>query len=241
MKYQTNRRSKKAAQLRTIYVTLALSLAIMAAFIALSGAWRSSDRTPSESKSTAAAASTYRTPPTDTVAGSVTEPVSDTKKASSETAEPSSIEAPLPEFISPVSGHMFNAFSGNTPVFSLTMNDYRPHTGVDISASVGDDVFASASGVVTEIGEDPMSGGFITVTHSGGAVSTYRNLAPNLPDCIAVGYEVSSGEVIASVGESSLCEIAEEPHLHFELTINGETKDPAEYISFGTADTDYEG
>lgn len=242
MKYQTNRKSKKAVQLRTVYVTLALSLAVMATFIALSGAWRDSGQTPSESKSTAAAATTYNTKPADTTpAVKSTDQASETESTSPDTADPSSIETPLPEFISPVSGSVINAHSGNTPVFSVTMNDYRPHIGVDIATSSASDVFAAASGTVSDIGEDPMSGCFIAITHSGGAVSTYRNLAPNLPDHITVGYEVSSGEVIASVGESSLYEIAEEPHLHFELSINGESVDPAEYISFGTEDTEYEG
>ena len=40
---------------------------------------------------------------------------------------------------------------------------------------------------------------------------------------------VRSGQLVATVGNSAMVEIAEEPHLHFEMTVGGLSVDPLEY------------
>ena len=75
--------------------------------------------------------------------------------------------------------------------------------------------------------------------------TVYRNLAANLPDSIKIGANVSAGQVIGSIGESSLLEIADEPHLHLEMTVGGLAVDPRDYFSDAAAealksDTSYE-
>ena len=81
----------------------------------------------------------------------------------------------------------------------------------------------------------------ISISHSGGAVSTYKNVSPELPDGIKVGETVAGGQLIAVGGESALMEVAEEPHVHFELTVGGKSVDPTEYITFASAEVSYEG
>ena len=147
----------------------------------------------------------------------------------------------LPTFINPTGGHLIKNYSSDTPVFSLTMEDYRTHTGVDVFVEVGERVLASADGEVKEIWEDPMMGTCISISHSGGAVSTYKNVSPELPEDIKVGASVASGQLIAVGGESALAEVAEEPHVHFELSVNGKSVDPTEYITFASAEVPYEG
>ena len=74
-----------------------------------------------------------------------------------------------------------------------------------------------------------MLGNKIEITHADGMVSVYANLAPDgLPK---VGDKVVAGQKIATVGDSSISELAEEPHLHFALYANGIAVDPLEYIS----------
>lgn len=246
MNNQTNPKNQKSAQMRTIYVTLALAMVVMAVLVALSGSWR---RSVNESRVTGSTQDAILTlpdkqvmaPHTDSdTAENTTDAAAATDTADITSAKPSDAE-PLPEFVAPVSGSLMKAHSGDTAVFSLTMNDYRPHYGVDLYASVGDDVFAAADGEIAEIWEDPMSGNCISIKHSGGAVSIYRNLAPTVPENITVGAKVSAGEVIGSVGETSLLEIAEEPHIHYELKIDDVSVNPADYIAFPAADTNYEG
>ena len=134
-----------------------------------------------------------------------------------------STDGEIPTFTPPVGGAVIVSFSDVTPVFSVTMNDYRTHPAVDIEAESGSAIAAAADGVIGAVWDDPMMGKCITVVHSG----------------ITEGAWVSSGQVIAAVGDSALQEIAEESHVHYELSVGGQAVDPAKYIDF-TAVMNYE-
>lgn len=138
----------------------------------------------------------------------------------------------LPTFTAPLSGAILNGHSDTVPVFSDTMNDYRTHIGVDITAEEGSAVRAPADGVVGAVYEDPLMGTCMTLVHSGGAVTTYKGLYSTLPDGITKGVSVKAGQVIAATGDTALIEVAEEPHLHFEMTVDGVAVDPCIYIPF---------
>lgn len=254
MNNQNNKKKNSASQMKTIYITLALSLTIMAVLTVLSGVWRQSvnNNDPmittdvmmneADKQVMAQQNSDKTTAVTDSVIESsvaVTENFED--ELHNETTENVIADEPLPDFIAPVSGYVMKGHSMDLPVFSITMNDYRPHTGVDLYANAGDDVFAAASGVIADVWEDPLEGFCISIEHSGGAVSIYKNLDPTLPNSVSSGVEVKAGEVIATVGDSSMVEIAEEAHLHYELEIDGEQVDPTMYIAFPEGDTEYEG
>lgn len=138
----------------------------------------------------------------------------------------------LPTFSLPVSGNISMDFSDSVPVFSQTMNDYRTHLGVDLSANLGDEVLAVADGVVTNVWDDPFMGKCVSIEHTGKAVSIYKNLDPEVSDGIIIGASVKGGDVIGAVGESAMNEIAEEPHLHYELKVNGTHVDPKKHFKF---------
>ncbi|MBO5110231.1 MAG: M23 family metallopeptidase [Clostridia bacterium] len=139
----------------------------------------------------------------------------------------------LPSFMSPVqTGQVSFEFSNSLPVFSLTMNDYRVHNGVDISSPLGAEVYAVADGTVVEVWEDVRMGTCVSIAHTGNAVSTYKNLNPQLAENIKRGAYVKSGEVIGLVGDSAMIEIAQESHLHYELAIDSVAVDPCRYIQF---------
>ena len=68
------------------------------------------------------------------------------------------------------------------------------------------------------------------VDHGSDVKSIYSNLENN--DLLAkVGAKVSAGDIIGTVGDSAISELAEEPHLHFEITLANESVDPLEYFS----------
>ncbi len=138
----------------------------------------------------------------------------------------------LPTFILPVDGSISIDFSDTVPVFSQTMNDYRTHLGVDISASLGSDVVAVADGTVTNVWDDPFMGTCVSIEHSGNAVSIYKNLDPTVKDGIIIGASVKSGDVIGAIGESAMNEIADEPHLHYELKVDNKHVDPKGFLKF---------
>ena len=158
-----------------------------------------------------------------------------------EEIEPVDAEDKLPDFISPLAGMIAKSHTVDVPVYSLTMNDYRTHAGVDIVSTAGAAVCAVADGVIGEIWEDPMMGTCLSLEHTGGARSVYKNLSPQLPDGVVVGAAVRAGDKIASIGESALMEIAESPHLHYELEVDGVSVNPADYMLIGSEETGYEG
>lgn len=117
-------------------------------------------------------------------------------------------------------------------VYSATMNDYRVHKGVDIECELGESVVSCADGVVKSAGTDPFMGVCVIIDHGDGLTSVYKNLSAELAPEIKEGASVSEGQVIGTVGESAIIEIADEPHLHFELELNGQCIDPAELLDY---------
>ena len=136
----------------------------------------------------------------------------------------------LPDFLMPTSGDIAIDFSDSVPVFSQTMNDYRTHLGVDISCELGTPVCAVADGIVTNVWNDPFMGTSVSIEHSGNAISIYKNLAPEVAEGVIIGASVKGGDTIGAVGESAMNELADEPHLHYEMKINGKHVDPKEHL-----------
>jgi len=136
-----------------------------------------------------------------------------------------------PTYSLPLAGGVSKPFSYDALVYSETMNDYRVHNGVDLIATVGTPVKAFSDGTVKEIYEDPLMGQTVVLEHDNETVSIYQNLSTALPEGILVGSRVLEGQVIGGVGETVLVECAEEPHLHFEVLVNGKHVDPMSYFS----------
>lgn len=229
----------KKTQLRTVYVCVILMLITGSIFIALAfGAGRRAK--PSESEIDTPNESVTEKNPEESNGSDKTE-TNETEK-DPETTKPV-VETPPEEnvqtsvqiedisFISPVDGgEVIVNCSLSVPVYSMTMNDYRTHMGVDVRASEGDGVMACADGVVSSVYEDPMMGMTLEVTHAEGIVSVYKNLSYDLPEGIAEGKELRSGDVLGYVGSTALVECEEESHLHFELRVDGAAVDPLEHI-----------
>ncbi len=195
---------------KLFYVTMAVVLAVIAILIiATSVARRNSVDNPSTQ-----------------------EPSSD----NSQDTPPTSETDVLPEFSLPINGEISFDFSDSVPVFSPTMEDWRTHVGVDILGELGAEVFAVADGTVSNVWEDPFMGTCISIEHSGNAVSVYKNLAKEVADGIVIGCAVKAGDVIGCVGETAMNEIAQEPHLHYELSVDGKIVDPKDHIKFPTKD-----
>ena len=131
-------------------------------------------------------------------------------------------------FVWPVTGQIENPWSMTALVYNRTMRDWRTHDGMDIAAELGTQVRATADGVVEEVYNDDLYGTTVIIAHSGGLKSIYCNLAAS--PTVSVGDAVAAGSVIGSVGDSALCETGEVTHLHFAMSLDGESVDPAEYM-----------
>lgn len=148
-------------------------------------------------------------------------------------------------FLLPVSGVMQKKHSADVQVFSDTMGDYRVHLGIDIGTVAGASVSAMADGVIAQVWEDFYMGRCVAVSHSGDAYTIYKNLSADLPEGVVVGAAVKAGDVIGTVGESAMVELADEPHLHVEMTVGGLQVDPTDYLDEDakatlSEDTNYE-
>jgi len=152
------------------------------------------------------------------------------EKPSEDNKENEKPETPELTFVSPVVGTVIKSHSTTTPVFSNTLDEWRIHTGLDISAEDGASVCSAADGEVTRIYNDPMLGHTIEITHSSTHKSYYSNLAKDTVTC-KVGDKVSGGQVIGYIGDTTVSELADEPHVHFELKVSGASVNPLDYIS----------
>lgn len=135
-----------------------------------------------------------------------------------------------PNLQPPVQGKVQAAYSMDKLVFSPTFNEWRTHSGVDISAPRGEVVRAAGNGVILEIKNDPRYGFTIVIDHKNGYKSLYANLASD--KTMTVGKEVKMGDPIGSVGATAIFESAEPTHIHFELFKENKLVDPAAYIDF---------
>ena len=142
--------------------------------------------------------------------------------------EPETSTASADFFIWPISGEIENGYSMTALVYNRTMRDWRTHDGVDLAAELGAQVKSAGSGVVSDVYEDDLYGTTVVIDHGAGLVSTYSNLA-SVPT-VAAGDSEITGQVIGSVGDTALCEIGEVTHLHFSMSLNGESIDPTEYL-----------
>ena len=248
-----NKTFRMTTQSRILALTMTVILVMAGVLIALTAQQsRRAEKAPPATESlhpappTTAPQATTRAPET-TAARAPAAAAPETTEAAPESqsaaapvnAEP--LPDALPDFISPVTGVISQHHSADVPVYSLTMADWRTHTGVDIACADGAPVRAAAAGIVREVWSDPLMGQCLSIDHAGGARSVYKNLAPALPDGIAAGAAVKAGEVIGQVGESALIEIGQASHLHYELEIAGAAVDPADFMLIGGTDTGFEG
>ena len=145
-------------------------------------------------------------------------------------AEEPAAETPVLTLGWPADGEVISAFSDTELVYHEAMGDWRTHTGVDISAGLGTQVFAAGDGTVTDISEDPVTGTTITLSHQNGLESVYGNLDPDTLN-VAVGDVVSTHDTLAYVGTSAAGEDIQTGHVHFAVHQDGVSVDPMEFLS----------
>ena len=133
-----------------------------------------------------------------------------------------------PSFQKPVDGEIIGDFSGDNLIFHETLSDWRSHDGVDFAAKEGEEVLASADGVVESVYSDSM-GNCIVIDHENGLKTLYANLSDSEEDI--TGKNVKKGDKIGTVGNSALADLSEESHLHIELLKDGNPVDPKEYLN----------
>ncbi len=128
----------------------------------------------------------------------------------------------------PVPGKVLAEFSGEKLVHYERLGDWRTHTGIDLLAEVGDDVYLCEDGVVEKIYQNNL-GGSILVDHKNGYKSLYAGLGET--DLVNVGDELHAGETIGRVGEAPVGDLIKDAHVHFEIYHEGKAINPLDIIT----------
>ena len=104
---------------------------------------------------------------------------------------------------------------------------YKNHSGTDIAASYGSEIYAAASGTVTVAGgNDPYGyGNYVVIYHPNGTTSLYAHMSSV---AVREGQTVNKGQVIGYVGSTGA---STGPHLHFEITANGTRVDALQFFN----------
>lgn len=115
----------------------------------------------------------------------------------------------------------------------------RTHEGVDIMATLGQEVYAVADGTLTRQGavDSPLSGNAWGLTATtGGTYYFYAHLSA-FADGVTLGDKVTRGQLIAYVGDTGNAGPGNY-HLHFEIHPGGQNNaavDPVPFLEIPTA------
>ncbi len=100
----------------------------------------------------------------------------------------------------------------------------RYHSGVDFAGAPGTSILAAADGKVVMVDRLNIRGNSTLIDHGWGLYTLYAHQDEML---VSLGAEVSTGQVIGTVGSTGR---STGPHLHWELWLNGVNVDPMQWL-----------
>ena len=128
------------------------------------------------------------------------------------------------------SGYLWPLPASYNTLSSLYGNRIHPitrkankHTGIDIPAPSGTNIYAAKSGVVTTSTYNSSYGNYVVRSHSDGTSTLYAHMSRRNA---TVGKTVKQGAVIGYVGTTGS---STGNHLHYEVRIGGNRTDPVNY------------
>ena len=127
--------------------------------------------------------------------------------------------------ILPAEGMVSSQFS--TARLHPIYHEELPHVGIDLSAVEGTPILSAAKGIVSYAGWKSGYGYTIEIDHGFGIMTRYAHSSRIL---VEREQAVARNEILAQVGRSGT---ATASHLHYEVWVDGEAKDPRDYILNG--------
>ena len=122
----------------------------------------------------------------------------------------------------PVDGWIASDYGYRSSPFNPKKIEFHP--GLDIAAPIGTPIYATASGIVTFVGNEIGYGKLIEIAHKHGIVTRYGH---NAKQFVKVGQRVHKGDRIGTVGNSGKVTGA---HCHYEIIVNGKYVNPQKFI-----------
>ena len=157
------------------------------------------------------------TQPSSTVTTTTTTTAAPAAASTDKTTPPTEPEQPL--YVLPLSNNVVVEYS-DTPEWNDTLQSYRVHQAVDFGGHVGDKIVALTNGTVTAVYNDALWGGCLELDCGYGILVKYCGITTELD----TGDTVKVNQAVGTLGEVP-CEAATEPHLHVEVTVDGEPLD----------------
>lgn len=111
-------------------------------------------------------------------------------------------------------------------VYNKTLNDWRAHPAIDLTAEAGESVYAMAGGTVEDLYDDNFLGKVVSVK-----TDSYTIFYCGLSNDVKVekGQEVKTGDVLATAGTVPY-EAMDKNHIHIEIKVDGKYIDPLSVI-----------
>ncbi|QET03589.1 M23 family metallopeptidase [Cupriavidus pauculus] len=134
----------------------------------------------------------------------------------------------LPRVMPVATGYNASSFGARIDPFS---GRRVQHDGVDFAAPAGTPIVAAAGGVVVAQEWHHEYGNMIDIDHGNGLKTRYAHVSRSL---VRNGDLVRAGQNIAQVGSTGRSTGA---HLHFEVHVDGQARNPAGFLMTATAPT----
>lgn len=132
-------------------------------------------------------------------------------------------------FTMPVlNGTIMKGYDDANLQYNNVLNQWEIHKGIDFAVKADSQVFASLSGVVTNIYTNSLEGTVIEIDHGNDLKTVYGSLNQNVN--VEIGDTIQTGDVIGTSSNSGINE-TNESHLHYEVWKNGSKVDPAGYLN----------
>jgi septal ring factor EnvC (AmiA/AmiB activator) len=112
-------------------------------------------------------------------------------------------------------------------VYFPTLNQYKYNPALVISSEMGNQVLASAKGIVESIGIDEETGTTLVLNIGNGYKLTYGQLKEL---AVTEGDVVEEGALLGYVSEPTKYYSEEGSNLYFAMTQDGEAVDPVMYL-----------
>ncbi len=106
----------------------------------------------------------------------------------------------------------------------LKTGQKNAHQGIDIRASIGTPVIATADGVIAKASDENDWGNLIIINHANGYQTWYAHLKGFN---VSEKQSVAKGDIIGYVGNTGL---STGPHLHYEVRLNDTHLNPLDFI-----------
>ncbi len=123
----------------------------------------------------------------------------------------------------PVEGDILIEYSADKVVFFPTLSQFKTNPALIIGSEVGEDVKASANGVVKSIEKNDETGTTVTIAIG----DDFRIVYGQLKDVsVSKGDEVSEGQVIGKIAKPTKYYSVEGANLYYQVKQKGETVNP---------------